>query len=96
MSESLPLIAAHSADLASMFESKGFREIIVKLANLSSFELSDEEKEGISFIAGKENFTLLIASSLDAEKVKKAQTGAKLSKRIVFASVQKNSKMNAL
>jgi valyl-tRNA synthetase len=70
MSEALKLHAVHSKEITKAFEVNGFSEVIMKMANLSSFDITEQEEEGKSFICGADKLILEFESTIDVEEEK--------------------------
>jgi valyl-tRNA synthetase len=65
----LALVVKHSQEMDKFLSIPGYKDNIINLANLASFEAVENPVKGVSFICGKEKFILLIESSVDVEKL---------------------------
>src|SRR5690606_26777970 len=64
--EAVPLSVAPSAELNRLFERPGWTWLIHKLANLSSFERSDEEvPNAVSFVLGTDTYFVELNIEVD-------------------------------
>ncbi len=64
----LPLFAQKSDSVDALFNVSGVKELIQKMANLSSIAATvDEVENGVSFISGKDKFFVVIEKEIDVE-----------------------------
>jgi valyl-tRNA synthetase len=64
--EPLPVLALASERMSALLDTAGIKEMIMKLAGLSSLEItSDDTQSGIVFISGTEKFIIQVAQEID-------------------------------
>ena len=67
--EPLTVYLQKTAETEALFKLEGWKEVIIKMGSLGSFELTDQEVDStVSFISGTEKFYVVINQTIDVEE----------------------------